>query len=176
MVHHTRYFIATNLVFLLLSCPYRATSAERRDKNEDANPISSFLSDVITQTSDALTLDERDYRTIRRQGNVFLVPASVRRKALLNIPEFSNQGTVRRVRSGDEIVGFRIESLSKTGIFPHLGLAAGDIIRSVNGYPVKSESDALSLLSRLSNSDQIQLDIERGPKRDAKRFYYRLLG
>ena len=156
-----------------MSTPLEA--ADGNKTNQDSDPFSSALAEIFSQATSGFTLNESDYRLIRRQGNVFLVPASIRSKALLNLPAFSDQGTVRRVRSGDKVLGFRIESLAKSGIFPYLGLNTGDIIRSVNGYPVKSESDALSLVSRLSNSDQVHIDIERGPNRTPQRLYYRLL-
>jgi S1-C subfamily serine protease len=164
-----------NLLFLVLTA--QLVQAEKTsDTAQEPNPLSSLIDSLIEQTSNELSLNESDYRTIRRQGNVFLVPAALRQKALLSIPSFSNQGSVRRIRSGDKILGFRIESLSKNGLFPHLGFSTGDLIRSVNGHALQSETDALALIAQLSNSEQIHIDFERGPKRSPQRFYYRLVG
>ena len=160
-----------SLLFIILHCTNTKTVCAEK---QDPNPLSSLIGELIEQASSGLSLNESDYKMIRRQGNVFHVPASIRQKALLNIAAFSDQGTVRRIRSGDKIHGFRIESLSKNGLFPYLGFSTGDIIRSVNGRALQSESDALALISQLSSSEQVHVDLERGAKRSPQRFYYRL--
>lgn len=156
------------VLLVLLLCPLCGTA-------EELNPVAAAVQALMEQ-GQALTLSAEDMKSIRRQGNTYLIPSWLRRKAVLSAPALGAQGTITRVRSGGEIIGFRIESLTRGSFLPHVGLAAGDIVRRVNGAALVSEDQALDLATRLSTAEEIRVDLERGEPRQPIKLTYRVVG
>jgi general secretion pathway protein C len=57
--------------------------------------------------------------------------------------------------------GMRIMSVKPTSVFRRMGLRNGDILTGVDGRPIRSIDDALSLYHGLKGSDQLSLEISR---------------
>lgn len=77
-----------------------------------------------------------------------------------------------RLRSSDFLVkarmtpadggGFLIQEVQVGSLYEKLGLRAGQVLRAVNGKPVDSVSDFLSLYRDLEGAGRLQLDVAQG--------------
>lgn len=59
-------------------------------------------------------------------------------------------------------VGYELQPGQDAALLSRLGLAAGDVVTSVNGVKLDSPAKALSLLRGLSTTEEIRLEIDRG--------------
>jgi general secretion pathway protein C len=59
-------------------------------------------------------------------------------------------------------IGYELQPGKDAALLSRMGLAAGDIVTSVNGVKLDSPAKALNLLRGLSSMEEIRLDIERG--------------
>jgi general secretion pathway protein C len=59
-------------------------------------------------------------------------------------------------------IGYELQPGRDAALLSRLGLAAGDVVTSVNGVKLDSPAKALSLLRGLSSADEVRLEIERG--------------
>ncbi|HNY64963.1 MAG TPA: type II secretion system protein N [Deltaproteobacteria bacterium] len=99
---------------------------------------------------------------VPRPGGAFpqagsLPPASPMR----NLDEFLGKARVVPYFKGGEPYGFRVSNLSAETPAYGMGVRTGDIIRSVNGIPVRTPEDAFKAYSQFQNESSVQLDIER---------------
>jgi len=60
--------------------------------------------------------------------------------------------------------GFKILKFEKGSVYDQLGLKEGDIIKSFNGKPLRSQKDAMTLFDGFKNEHTIDLDLERNGK------------
>jgi type II secretion system protein C len=101
---------------------------------------------------------------IPRAGGAFpsagsLPPGAV--NPMKNLDEFLGKARVVPYFKGGEPYGFRVSNLSNDAPAFGLGVRTGDIIRSVNGIPVRTPDDAFKAYSQFQNESSVQLDIER---------------
>ena len=73
----------------------------------------------------------------------------------------SGIGVQPRLESG-RVTGIRVAQQGDGVAFQAAGLRAGDVIRSINGRPVDSATDAAGLTAQLRPGTHLTLDVERG--------------
>jgi hypothetical protein len=59
-------------------------------------------------------------------------------------------------------IGFTADNISQIPYASQLGFQDGDVVTSVNGYPIKSEFDAFGLVQTLKDVKQFQVTVLRG--------------
>lgn len=155
---------------VMLVCYSASASAEPQGES----PFAAII-DVLSEQGADLSIDESDFKTIRRSGNTFLVPRALRRKLLFNMSTMGSQASLIRVRDKQKVIGYRVEDISPRGILPYLGIKTGDIVRTVNGRLIQSEQEALELATDLSLSDQVRVELERGAQRQPVWLTYKLV-
>ncbi len=85
------------------------------------------------------------------------------RKQLLNDPsKVSDFIRVQPVTGASGLTGYRIYPGKDRAVFNGAGLKPGDVVTSINGTPLTDPSKALQLLSDLSQTNQLNLVIDRG--------------
>ncbi|MHB8535265.1 MAG: type II secretion system protein N [Sulfuricaulis sp.] len=77
--------------------------------------------------------------------------------AMMRTPDFLRQATVVPVNGG----GFQIRQIKPGSIYEKLGLHSDDVIKSVNGQPMRSAEDAIQIYQQLSNLSSVQMEIVR---------------
>ena len=77
--------------------------------------------------------------------------------AQMRTPEFLRQATVVPVNGG----GFQLRQIQPGSVYEKLGLHSNDIIKSVNGEPVRTAEDAIRLYQQLPTLNSVQLEIVR---------------
>ncbi len=78
-----------------------------------------------------------------------------------NLDQFLGKARVVPYFKGGEPYGFRVSNLGSDAKAYGLGVRAGDIIRSVNGVPVRTPEDAFKAYQDLQNESNVQLELER---------------
>jgi type II secretion system protein C len=75
--------------------------------------------------------------------------------------EFLGNARVVPYFKGGEPYGFRVSNLGTDAPVYAMGVRTGDIIRSVNGVPIRTPEDAFKAYQQFQNESNVQLDIER---------------
>jgi len=81
--------------------------------------------------------------------------------AMKNLDEYIGKARIVPYFKGGEPYGFRISNLGNDAMVYQLGVRAGDIIRSVNGVPVRTPEDAFKVYQEFQNESSVQLELER---------------
>jgi len=77
--------------------------------------------------------------------------------AQMRTPEFLRQASVVPVNGG----GFQVRQIQPGSVYEKLGLHSGDIIKSINGEPVRTAEDAIRLYQQLPTLNSVQVEIMR---------------
>ena len=78
-----------------------------------------------------------------------------------NFDEFLGNARVVPYFKGGEPYGFRVSNLGSDAPVYGLGMRTGDIIRSVNGVPIRTPEDAFKAYQQFQDQANVQLDVER---------------
>ena len=70
--------------------------------------------------------------------------------------------TVRPEKAGDDVVGIRVVALRPGSPLDGLGIRAGDVLESVNGFQLTTPAKMLEALARLRTADHLSLALQRG--------------
>ncbi len=81
--------------------------------------------------------------------------------ALENIGQLMDQATIRPHIEDGRPAGISITGIRPNAIFRKMRLRNGDVITGVNGRPIESVDDAVSVFEDLSSSSEIKVDIKR---------------
>jgi general secretion pathway protein C len=79
-----------------------------------------------------------------------------------NLDEYLGKARVIPFFRGGEPYGFRVSNLGSDAQAYQFGMRAGDIIRSINGVPVRTPEDAFKAYEQFQNESNVQLEVERG--------------
>jgi general secretion pathway protein C len=81
--------------------------------------------------------------------------------ALENIGQLMDQATIRPHIEDGRPAGIAITGIRPNAIFRKMRLRNGDVITGVNGRPIESVEDAISVFEDLTSSSEIKVDIKR---------------
>lgn len=59
-------------------------------------------------------------------------------------------------------VGFQVRHLKRDNVLAQLGVKNGDVIKSINGIPIRNVGDVMNTIQSLMNSPSISVEVERG--------------
>jgi len=99
---------------------------------------------------------------IRRiSDNERVVPQATLRQQLQNLPQLLTQAKAVPHTENGQQTGFRVVEIQDGSVFHDLGLEREDVIRAVNGTPLRTIDDALKAYSNLKSARSFQLDLLR---------------
>ena len=98
-------------------------------------------------------------------GSPRLVAKETLARDLGNLPMLLSQAKTIPYLHNGENAGFRLVQIAQGSVFSDLGLQRNDVIRSVNGHPVRSAGEALLAYRKLKTASSLQVDILRGERR-----------
>ena len=87
--------------------------------------------------------------------------ATIGRNGIGNLPRLLRQAKAIPHSVNGENQGFKVVEIQEGSIFQDLGLQQEDVIRSVNGTPIRTAEDALNAYRKLRTSNSFQLDLLR---------------
>lgn len=96
-----------------------------------------------------------------RSGSTITLAKSDLEESLKNLGQLLTQVRVRpRIRNGQPD-GLELARIKGGSIFAKLGLKNGDIVKNINGSPIRSPDDVFSLYQRLRSGSRVTVDIQR---------------
>ncbi len=105
---------------------------------------------------DRVSVDGPNERTVDR---------SLLDEALANPTRFARSVRVRPYKKNGEVTGFRLRRIKKGSPLEILGAKKGDIIHGVNGVPLTSADQALSIYQGMRTENQFVFDVTRKGKK-----------
>jgi len=81
--------------------------------------------------------------------------------AMKNMDQLLGNARVVPYYRGGQPYGFRVSDVAEGAKVYELGVRTGDIIKSINGVPIRTPQDALNAYQELQNNTNVQLEIER---------------
>ena len=101
-------------------------------------------------------------RVIRRLGpETFEVNRSLLQEAVARAAQLSRATRVRPVRRFGSVAGLRLQSMPQDGLLARLGLARGDLVKTLNGLPLASLDGALQAQTMLASTSRLSLAVVR---------------
>ena len=81
--------------------------------------------------------------------------------ALENLGELMDQATIRPHIENGAAAGISITGIKPNALFRRMRLRNGDIITGVNGRPIESVEDAISIFEDFNSASELKIDIKR---------------
>lgn len=78
-----------------------------------------------------------------------------------NLDQYIGKARVVPYFKGGQPYGFRVSNLSSDAMIYDLGVRSGDVIRSVNGIPIRTPEDAFTAYQQFQNESSLQVELER---------------
>ncbi|MGC9325323.1 MAG: type II secretion system protein N [Desulfomonilia bacterium] len=78
-----------------------------------------------------------------------------------NLDQYIGKARVVPYFREGEPYGFRVSNVTDDALIYELGVRSGDIIRSVNGMPIRTPEDAFAAYQELQNESTVDLELER---------------
>ncbi len=91
----------------------------------------------------------------------FAVDRGARDALLDGAGDWMKSVTVRPEKAGDDVVGIRVVALRPGSPLDGLGIRAGDVLESVNGFQLTTPAKMLEALARLRTADHLSLALQR---------------
>lgn len=82
-------------------------------------------------------------------------------EAFSNIPRLLNQAQAIPVISANGMNGVSFVSIQSASIFERLGFQVGDVLKAINGMPLRDPGTLLSALRRIQDEPTVSLDVIR---------------
>ena len=81
--------------------------------------------------------------------------------AMKNMDQLLGSARVVPYYRGGQPYGFRVSDVAEGAKVYELGMRTGDIIKSINGVPIRTPQDALNAYQELQSNTNVQMEIER---------------
>lgn len=78
-----------------------------------------------------------------------------------DIDKVWNNISIKEIKDGNKIDGFKIFNVVKGSVFEKLGLKKGDIIKAINNTALSSYADAFKVYNNMSNTKYLNIEILR---------------
>jgi len=108
--------------------------------------------------------DRGDQQPQESATSTYVLSREVVRENLQNLPALMNQARAEVYFKEGRPEGFQLSQIQKGSILNAVGFQDGDVIRSVNGYEVRSLEDAIALYQKYGDGDSFTIGISRGQK------------
>lgn len=107
--------------------------------------------------------DEELKQGIQQVGpGVYRVNRAVLDQALARAPLLARSIRTRTKKRHGAAVGMSLTKIEEGGLFDHLGLKKGDVLKTVNGFDMSSVDGMLSARTQLSSASTLSLSLTRG--------------
>jgi general secretion pathway protein C len=90
-----------------------------------------------------------------------------------NINQFMTQARIKPNFVGGRPSGFSVSEIQGGSLMEKLGLQNNDVVRKVNGQTIDKPEDIFQAYSQLQRDSNIELEIERGGRREVLRYEIR---
>jgi len=115
---------------------------------------------VIEETKTKPTGPTRRTRAPSSPGSSVSGPSGMS-SIMKNLDQYIGSARVVPYFKGGEPYGFRVSNLKEGTMVYDLGVRSGDIIRSVNGIPIRTPEDAFNAYQEMQNESSVEVELER---------------
>jgi general secretion pathway protein C len=116
----------------------------------------------VRRSRTAFSSDELEQSIERLQTGVYRVDRTLLERAFARAPRIARATRARTVQGHGSPVGLSLTRIPAGGLFEHLGLKRGDILKTVNGYQIASMDGMLSARTQLASASRLSLALVRG--------------
>lgn len=81
-----------------------------------------------------------------------------------NLDKYIGKARIVPYFKGGRPYGFRVSNVNRSSLIYELGARSGDIVKSINGMPVRSPEDAFAAYQELTNESSVEVELERRNK------------
>jgi general secretion pathway protein C len=106
-------------------------------------------------------------------ANRFLVNREDVSSSVGNINQFMTQARIKPNFVAGRPSGFSVSEIQGGSLMEKLGLQNNDVVKRVNGQAIDKPEDVFQAYSQLQRDANIELEIERGGKREILRYEIR---
>lgn len=117
-----------------------------------------YQDNLETEQSVTLTLDDTN---ADGEGEWHTITQTRLIEGMNNIKNLLKTISIRDVRSGDKIAGFKVERIASDSVFAQLGVIQGDVIESVNNKKLESYADVLGVYNQVPHMKSICITVVR---------------
>jgi type II secretory pathway component PulC len=97
----------------------------------------------------------------KRDSLHFEIPKSTVHQLLANPDTFARQARIVPAMSNGQPIGFKLYAVRPGSLWHALGLANGDIMRSINGHDLSTPDQAIALYAMLKDATELQILVLR---------------
>ncbi|GIU08326.1 type II secretion system protein GspC [Shewanella morhuae] len=97
----------------------------------------------------------------RKNSEVSQELAESRTELLADPSKITDYIAISPVRQGDAVAGYRLNPGKDANLFKQAGFKANDLAKSINGYDLTVMSQALEMMSQLSELTEVSIMVER---------------
>jgi type II secretory pathway component PulC len=93
---------------------------------------------------------------------IYRVNRTILDKAMERVPKLARTTRTKTVKKHGVPSGMSLSRIESGGLFEHLGLKKGDVLKTVNGFDMSSVDGMLSARTQLSSAPRLSLALSRG--------------
>jgi len=97
----------------------------------------------------------------RKNAEISQELAESRTELLADPSKITDYIAISPVRQGDSVAGYRLNPGKDANLFKQAGFKANDLAKSINGYDLTVMSQALEMMSQLSELTEVSIMVER---------------
>jgi general secretion pathway protein C len=94
----------------------------------------------------------------------FLIDRSAIDRIMTDYAALVRGSRMRPVRNNGAVSGFRLDRIGPQTLLGHLGLSDGDVVESINGFPLTAPDKALRAYASLRTASELRVRLARGGK------------
>jgi len=93
---------------------------------------------------------------------IYRVNRTILDKAMERVPKLARTTRTKTVKKHGVATGMSLSRIESGGLFEHLGMKKGDVLKTVNGFDMSSVDGMLSARTQLSSAPRLSLSLTRG--------------
>lgn len=105
-----------------------------------------------------------DFGIVKVDDLTYRIPRTIADQIVLD-PAKTTGFQARTALDRSQPIGIMLGAVNPVSAYAQLGLQDGDILRAVNGLPLRSKDEALAAHARLGTANVLRFDLERRGKR-----------
>ncbi len=98
---------------------------------------------------------------IKKNGNKICIKRALIDEKMKNFNELITSARAIPITNPDGTMAFKIVEIVPGSIYSHLDIQNGDVIKAVNGKPLRNANDAMALLGKIKTLPKLSLDLDR---------------
>lgn len=129
--------------------------------NSSFDPKSQIVK-LMDKESARNFIESKDKITgIKNDGNNFEINKSFMKSKLSDLSTILTQARAIPLNNPDGSLSFRIEEVEPGGIFASLNINNGDVITRINGQPIASYNEVMTMMNQLQNLSAVNITVLR---------------